>query len=90
MSSYRLFFVLAGLRGFQPYTPLLVLCQLGQRQIFPAVEDTRDFVWEVTSKDLHRESEAQKIWDGNRTLSSKVMVEDRVQGEVDLLPPLVL
>ncbi|KAH0773667.1 hypothetical protein KY290_010804 [Solanum tuberosum] len=81
ISSYRPFFVLTGLRGFQPYIPLRVLCQLGQRQILPRAEDTHSFVWEVLSED--RESEAQKIWGGSRTLSSKAMVDDRVEGEVD-------
>ncbi|KAK4723222.1 hypothetical protein R3W88_013455 [Solanum pinnatisectum] len=51
MSSYRTFFVLTGLRGFQPYIPLRVLRQLGQRQILPKAEDTQSFVWEVTSED---------------------------------------
>ena len=35
MSSYHPFFVLTALRGFQPYIPLRVLRQLGQRQILP-------------------------------------------------------
>ena len=35
MSSYRPFFVLTGLRGFQPYIPVGVLRQLGQKQILP-------------------------------------------------------
>ena len=61
MSSYRPFFVLTGLRGFQPYIPLRVLRQLGQKQILPKAEDTRNFVWEVAFEDRDRESEAQKI-----------------------------
>ena len=40
MSSYCPLFVLTGLRGFQPYTPLRVLRQLGQKQILPKAEDT--------------------------------------------------
>ncbi|KAH0633813.1 hypothetical protein KY284_036599 [Solanum tuberosum] len=83
MSSYRPFFVLTGLRGFQPYIPLRVLRQLGQKQILPRAEDTQSFIWEVSSEDRDRESEAQKIWGGSRTLSSKAMVDDRVEGEVD-------
>ena len=71
MSSYRPFFVLTGLRGFQPYIPLRVLCQLGQKEILPNAEDTQNFVWEVAFEDRDRESEAQKIWGGSRTLSSK-------------------
>ncbi|KAG5609584.1 hypothetical protein H5410_020865 [Solanum commersonii] len=39
MSSYHPFFVLTGLRGFQPYIPLRVLRQVGQTQILPKVED---------------------------------------------------
>ncbi|KAH0638257.1 hypothetical protein KY289_038172 [Solanum tuberosum] len=54
-----------------------------QRQILPRAEDTQSFVWEVSSEDRDRESEAQKIWGGSRTLSSKAMVDDRVEGEVD-------
>ncbi|KAH0681021.1 hypothetical protein KY284_022106 [Solanum tuberosum] len=38
---------------------------------------------EVSSEDRDRESEAQKIWGGSRTLSSKAMVDDRVEGKVD-------
>ena len=45
----------------------------------------QNFVWEVTFEDRDRESEAQMICDGSRTLSSKAMVDDRVEGEVDLL-----
>ena len=82
MSSYRPFFVLTGLRGFQLYIPLRVLCQLRQKQILPKVEDTRNFVWKVAFEDRDRESEAQKIWGGSRTLSSKAMIDDRVEGEV--------
>ncbi|KAH0665168.1 hypothetical protein KY285_026374 [Solanum tuberosum] len=85
ISSYRPFFVLTGLPGFQPYIPLRVLCQLGQRKILPKAEDTQSFVWEVASEDRNQETEAQKIWVGSRTLSSKAMVDDRVQGEVDPL-----
>ena len=85
MSSYRPFFVLTGLRGFQPYIPLRVLCQLGQKEILPNAEDTQNFVWEVAFEDQDRESEAPKIWGGTRTLSSKAMVDVRVEGEVDPL-----
>ena len=42
-------------------------------------------MWEVAFEDQDRESEAQKIWGGSRTLSSKAMVDDRVEGEVDPL-----
>lgn len=42
-------------------------------------------MWEVAFEDRDRESEAQKIWGGSRTLSSKAMVYDRVEGEVDPL-----
>ncbi|KAG5595035.1 hypothetical protein H5410_036267 [Solanum commersonii] len=45
--------------------------------------DTASLVWEVLSEDRDRESEGQKIWGGSRTLSSKAMVDDRVEGEVD-------
>ncbi|KAH0657880.1 hypothetical protein KY289_026628 [Solanum tuberosum] len=75
----------SSLPGFQPYIPLRVLCQLGQRKILPKAEDTQSFVWEVASEDRNQETEAQKIWVGSRTLSSKAMVDDRVQGEVDPL-----
>ncbi|KAG5619939.1 hypothetical protein H5410_005157 [Solanum commersonii] len=37
---------------------------------------------EVSSEDRDRESKAQKSWGGSRTLSSKPMVDDRVEGEV--------
>ena len=85
MSSYCPFFVLTGLRGFQPYIPVGVLRQLGQKQILPKAEDTRNFMWEVAFEDRYRESKAQKIWGGSRTLSSKAMIDDRVEGEVDPL-----
>ena len=42
-------------------------------------------MWEVAFEDRDRESKAQKIWGGSRTLSSKAMVDDRVEGEVDPL-----
>ena len=42
-------------------------------------------MWEVAFEDRDRESEAQKIWGGSRTISSKAMVDDRVEGEVDPL-----
>ena len=42
-------------------------------------------MWEVAFEDQDRESEAQKIWGGSRTLRSKAMVDDRVEGEVDPL-----
>ena len=44
MSSYSPFFILTGLRGFQPYIPFRVIRQLGQKQILPKVEDTQNFV----------------------------------------------
>ena len=40
---------------------------------------------EVAFEDRDRESEAQKIWGGSRTLRSKAMVDDRVEREVDPL-----
>ncbi|KAK4729641.1 hypothetical protein R3W88_022629 [Solanum pinnatisectum] len=82
MSSYRPFFVLTGLRRFQPYIPLLVLHRLGHRQTLPKAKDTQSFVWEVAFEDLNRES--QNILGGSRTLSLKAMVDDYVQGEADL------
>ena len=33
--------------------------------------------------DQQRESEAKKIWGGSQNSSSKAMVNDRVEGEVD-------
>ena len=42
-------------------------------------------MWEVAFEDRDRESETQKIWGGSQTLSSKAMVDDRVEGEVDPL-----
>ena len=42
-------------------------------------------MWEVAFEDRDRESEAQKFWGGSRTLSSKAMIDDRVEGEVDPL-----
>ncbi|XP_060193456.1 uncharacterized protein LOC132622799 [Lycium barbarum] len=85
MSFYRPFFVLMGLRGFQPYAPLRVLRQLGRRQIVPIVENMQNFVWEVKSEDRRRELEAKRIWGGHRVLGLSTMIEDRDQGEVDLL-----
>ncbi|KAG5612906.1 hypothetical protein H5410_024187 [Solanum commersonii] len=38
---------------------------------------------EVSSEDRDRELETQKIWGGSRTLSSKAMINDCVEGEVD-------
>ena len=40
---------------------------------------------EVAFEDRDRESEAQKICGGSRTLCLKAMVDDRVEGEVDPL-----
>lgn len=37
----------------------------------------------MTSEDRNRESQAQKILGGNQNFSSKAMVDDHVQGEVD-------
>ena len=42
-------------------------------------------MWEVAFEDRDRESEFQQIWGGSQTLSSKTMVDDRVEGEVDPL-----
>ena len=42
-------------------------------------------MWEVALENRDRESEAQKIWGGSRTLSSKAMVDDHVEEEVDPL-----
>lgn len=42
-------------------------------------------MWEVVFEDWDRELDAQKIWGGSRTLSSKAMVDDHVEGEVDPL-----
>ena len=71
MSSYLPFFILIGLCGFQSYIPLRVLRKPWKKQILPKAEDTRNFVWEVAFEDRDWESEAQKIWGGSRTLSSK-------------------
>ncbi|KAG5581715.1 hypothetical protein H5410_052342 [Solanum commersonii] len=79
MSSYRPFFVLTGLRGFQPYIPLRVLRQLGQRQILPKAEDTQSFVWEVASEDRNREAEAQKIWGALWSNKKRSIKKEKVQ-----------
>ena len=56
-----------------------MLRQQGQKQNLPKAEDTQNFVWEVAFEDRDRESEAQNIWSGSRTLSSKAIVDDRVK-----------
>ncbi|KAG5603420.1 hypothetical protein H5410_034790 [Solanum commersonii] len=81
MSSYRpSFFVRQPSRIPTIHTPSK-LCQLGQRQILPRPRGYVSFRWEVSSRSRSR-IEAQKIWGGSRTLSSKAMVDDRGR-EVD-------
>lgn len=60
-----------------------MLHQVGKIIFLPNVEDTQRFIWEMTSEDRNRESQAQKILGGNQNFSSKAMVDDHVQGEVD-------
>ncbi|KAH0647861.1 hypothetical protein KY290_033848 [Solanum tuberosum] len=80
MSSYRPFFVLTGLRGFQPYIPLRVLRQLGQKQILPRAEDTQSFLWEVSSedRDRDRESEAQKLCNDLKNAREELAQRDAI------------
>ena len=81
-STSRLFLLLMGIRGIQPYVPLRVQRQLGRRQIIPVTKDMIRFMFEVRPEIPLPEGLAQQIWDGCRLMGNETMVVEREDGEV--------